>query len=87
MADIDRFEDDEEPLRPGDRWEDDLRRFKEMLGKDGKDINSPEALEEIIQFYFEHEKFEEALAYTDKLITFEPFNADAWHDLQQPLQI
>ena len=78
MPDFDRNNDDNIGPKPNKRSEDDVRRFRESLRNGGKDINNPEALEEIIQFYFEHEKFEEALTYADRLLSFEPFNADAW---------
>ena len=64
--------------KPNKHSEDDVRRFRELLRNGGKDINNPEALEEIIQFYFEHDKYDDALIYAERLLSFEPFNADAW---------
>jgi tetratricopeptide (TPR) repeat protein len=78
VPDFDRNDEDNISPKPNKRSEDDVRRFRESLRNGGKDINNPEALEEIIQFYFEHEKFEEASTYADRLLSFEPFNADAW---------
>jgi len=52
--------------------------FGEQLKNGEKDINNTEALEEIIQFYFDHAQFEEALHFVDRLISFEPFSGDAW---------
>ncbi|MCX6133345.1 MAG: tetratricopeptide repeat protein, partial [Ignavibacteriales bacterium] len=78
MAGLDNFDDDEHLPRPNDRSDDDLRRFREQLKNGEKDINNTEALEEIIQFYFEHGQFEEALHFVDRLLSFEPFSSDAW---------
>jgi len=32
-------------------------------------LNNPEALEEIIQFYFEHDKYDDALTYAERLLS------------------
>ena len=56
MSDFDRFDDDNMGPKPNKHSEEDVRRFRELLRNGGKDINNPEALEEIIQFYFEHDK-------------------------------
>ena len=77
MADFNKY-DDNFDSQHNRHSEDDVRRFRELLRNGGKDINNPEALEEIIQFYFEHEKFEDALTYADRLLSFQPYNADAW---------
>ncbi|MGH2567213.1 MAG: hypothetical protein ACRDGA_02660, partial [Bacteroidota bacterium] len=61
MPDFDKFDDENQPPRPNDRSDDDLKRFREQLKNGERDINNTEALEEIIQFYFEHEQFDEAL--------------------------
>src|SRR3990172_12682307 len=78
MAGFDNHDDDEHRPRRNDRSDEDLRRFREQLKNGEKDINNTEALEEIIQFYFEHEQFEEALHFVDRLLSFEPFSSDAW---------
>src|SRR3989339_867918 len=77
MPSFDHFDDDPIP-RPNDRSDDDVRRFREQLRNGEKDINNTEALEEIIQFYFEHGQYEEALSFVDRLLSFEPFSSDAW---------
>src|SRR5574341_736298 len=78
MADLDRFDDDDLPRRSDEPSDDDLKKFRESIKNGSRDINNPEALEEIIQFYFEHEEFDEALRFAERLISFQPFNSDAW---------
>src|SRR4030066_1853358 len=78
MPAFDHFDDDDQYPRPNRHSEDDLQRFRELLRNGEKDINSAEALEEIIQFYFEHEQFEEALAFTERLLAFQPYSSEAW---------
>ena len=78
MPGFDHFDDDEPRPRSSRQSDEDFRRFREQLRNGERDINSTEALEEIIQFYFEHEHFEEALPFVERLLTFEPYNADAW---------
>src|SRR5512139_503036 len=78
MPSFDHFDDDDQYPRPNRRSDDDVQKFREQLRNGEKDINSTEALEEIIQFYFEHEQFEEALSFTERLLSFEPYSSDAW---------
>ncbi|MCU0412065.1 MAG: bacterial transcriptional activator domain-containing protein, partial [Bacteroidetes bacterium] len=78
MSGFDHIDDDGFPRTPNDSSDDDVRRFRESLRNGSRDINSPEALEEIIQFYLDHEEFEEALQFAERLLSFEPFSSDAW---------
>ncbi|MBI3789067.1 MAG: tetratricopeptide repeat protein, partial [Ignavibacteriales bacterium] len=78
MSGFDHFDDDSSLPRPKRRSDEDIRRFRDQLKNGEKDINNVEALEEIIQFYFEHEQFQEALQFAERLISFEPYSSDAW---------
>ena len=77
--DSDNFDDElgSQPPRRNDRNEE-IERFKDILKKGGNGIRTIEALEEIVDFYFEQEKFDEALHFADQLIEFVPYSSDAW---------
>jgi tetratricopeptide (TPR) repeat protein len=72
------FDDDpEREQRDKEKLEDELKKFKEML-KEGSSSISIEALEEIVNYYFENEKYDEALHFITHLLEFVPYSADTW---------
>ena len=71
----DDFEGDSSPRR--DRNEE-IERYKELLRRGGSGLKSIEALEEIINYYFEKEKYDEALTFANQLVEFAPYSSDGW---------
>ena len=71
----DDFEGDSSPRR--DRNEE-IERYKELLRRGGNGLKSIEALEEIISYYFEKEKYDDALSFASQLVDFAPYSSDAW---------
>ncbi|NUN70058.1 MAG: tetratricopeptide repeat protein [Bacteroidetes bacterium] len=71
----DDFEGDSSPRR--DRNEE-IERFKELLRRGGNGLKSIEALEEIISYCFEKEKFDEALTFAAQLVEYAPYSSDSW---------
>jgi transcription elongation factor GreA-like protein len=76
--DFNNFDDDDNEEGKPDRFEDELKKYKDMLGDGSSEITNIEALEEIVTFYFDNERFEEALRIINRLLTFIPYSADAW---------
>ena len=76
--DFENMDDDAE--QTGSRkenFEEEIKKFKERL-KNGGGSTNIEALEEITSFYFENEKYEEALHFINLLLEYLPFSADTW---------
>ena len=64
-------------------FEDELKKYKDLYGDGASEITSIEALEELVNYFFDHERFEEALKMVERLLTFVPYSADAWQ--REPL--
>ena len=57
------------------------RRAEEIQGHakgDASSITNIEALEEIVNYYFDHERYDDALQFVDRLLTLVPYSADNW---------
>ena len=78
ILDYSNFDDDESDEGRADRFEDELKRYKDMLGDGSSDITNIEALEEIVNFFFDNERYEEALRFIDRMLAHIPYNADTW---------
>ena len=76
--DFNGFEDDDSEEGKRDRFEDELKKYKDLYGDGASEITSIEALEELVNYFFDHERFEEALKMVERLLTFVPYSADAW---------
>ena len=73
------FDDDPEDEERGkERFDEELNKFKDMLKNGSSGITNTEALEEIISYYFENEKYEDALHFVNQLLTLVPYSADSW---------
>lgn len=68
----------EESGRSKKNFDDEINELKERLKNSGGGSTNIEVLEEIVAFYFEHDKFEEALHFVDLLLEYIPFSADTW---------
>ena len=78
ILDYSNFDDDENEEGRADRFEDELKKYKDMLGDGSSDITNIEALEEIVNFFFDNERYEEALRFVDRMLTHIPYSADTW---------
>jgi tetratricopeptide (TPR) repeat protein len=74
------FWDNDEDLEneEGKKADEELNRFKDMLKDGSSDVSSAEALEELVNYCYEREKFEDALHFVNQLLDRIPYSADAW---------
>ena len=59
--DFSGFDDDDSEEGKHDRFEDELKKYKDMYGDGASNITSIEALEELVNYFFDHERYDEAL--------------------------
>jgi tetratricopeptide (TPR) repeat protein len=79
LFDFGNFDDDPEDEERGkERFDDALNRFKDMMKNGSSGLTNIEALEEIIAYYFENEKYEDALHFVNQLLVLVPYSADTW---------
>src|ERR1043166_5612534 len=76
--DFDNNDESQESEEKNDNFEEQIRQFKDRLKDGGGGSTNIEALEEIVSFYFENEKYEEALHFITLLLEYIPFSADTW---------
>jgi len=77
--DFENFDDEpDDEQGKEDRSEEELKKLRDMLKDDSSGITNIEALEEIVGYYFDREKYEEALHFITKLLTVVPYSADYW---------
>jgi len=77
ILDFDDYEEDSEnEQQKRERLDEELGKYKDMLKDGPTSISSIEALEEIVNYYFEHEKYEEALHFISRLLEFTPYSTD-----------
>jgi tetratricopeptide (TPR) repeat protein len=76
--DFSGFDDDDGDEGKRDRFEDELKKYKDLYGDSASNITSIEALEELVNYLFDHERYDEALRMVERLLTFVPYSADAW---------
>jgi tetratricopeptide (TPR) repeat protein len=70
--------DDDPESEEGKRSDDEFNKYKDMLKDDSSGITSTEALEELVTYCFEKEKYEDALHFVDRLLDLVPYSVDAW---------
>src|SRR5204863_1314939 len=70
--------DDDPDDQSKENFEEEIKRFAERLKDGGGGSTNIEALEEIVNYYFENDKYEEALHFITLLVDFIPFSADTW---------
>src|SRR5512140_2778056 len=70
--------DGEDPNGSKEHFEDEIKKFRERLSDGGGGSTNIESLEEIVAFYFEGEKYDEALHFITLLLEYIPFSADTW---------
>ena len=79
ILDYGGFDDEpEDEERRREKFEEELRRFQDMLNDRAPDITNVEALEEIVAYYMDHEKYEEALHFINQLLSLIPYSAENW---------
>ena len=79
ILDYGGFDDEpEDEQERKSRFDDELKKYREMMNDGSSGLTSIEALEEIISYYFEHEKFEEALHFLNQLLSLVPYSGDLW---------
>src|SRR5262245_26904198 len=71
-------QDSEDRESSKEHFEEEIKKFKERLKDGGGGTTNIEALEEIVSFYFDSEKYDEALHFTNLLLEYIPFSADTW---------
>ncbi|HSQ74802.1 MAG TPA: tetratricopeptide repeat protein, partial [Bacteroidota bacterium] len=76
--DFSGFDDEDGEEGKRDRFEDELKKFKDLYGDSASEITSIEALEELVNYFLDHERYDEALRMVERLLTFVPYSADAW---------
>ena len=71
------FDDHEDPI-DGLRLGDVVESYERARENDSGGYFDSETLEDIATFYFEQERFEEALEVIDRLAGAQPFTSDVW---------
>ncbi|HXG00887.1 MAG TPA: hypothetical protein VNL69_08875, partial [Bacteroidota bacterium] len=75
IFDFTNFDDDDDPSDE-ERSEDELKKLKDMLKDGSSKLSNIEALEEIVNYYWENEKYEDALHFINQLLTYIPYSAE-----------
>ncbi|RPH35762.1 tetratricopeptide repeat protein, partial [bacterium] len=79
ILDFGSFDDEpEDDQRKKEHFEEELKKYQDMLKNGGSNITSIEALEEIVGFYFDNEKYAEALHFVTQLLAIMPYSAENW---------
>jgi hypothetical protein len=79
ILDYGGFDDDpEDEQERKDRFDDELKKYRDMMNDGSAGPTNIEALEEIVAYYFENEKFEDALHFLNQLLTLVPYSGDFW---------
>ena len=77
--DYENFDDDpEEQGKRKENFEEEIRKLAERLKDGGGGSTNIEVLEEIVNYYIEHDKHEEALHFVSLLLEYIPFSSDTW---------
>jgi len=80
ILDFGNFDDDpEDDQGRRERFEDELKKYRDSLKDGSSGITNAEALEEIVNYYFDNEKYEDALHFVNQLLAIVPYSADFWH--------
>ncbi|MFW6232838.1 MAG: tetratricopeptide repeat protein, partial [Bacteroidota bacterium] len=67
-----------------ENMEEKLRKYRQALRKHGgnsPEISNIEALEELVNYCLENDRFDDALAFCKVWAEYAPYSSDAWHKL------
>ena len=79
INDFSSFDDEnEDDPSKWDGFEDELKKYRDMLKGNASSLTNIEALEEIVNYYFESEQYGDALHFIEQLLRLVPYSADNW---------
>src|SRR5689334_4599386 len=76
--DFDNFDEESDEQRKDHSFEEEIKKLTDRLKESGGGSTNIEVLEEIVSFYLENEKYEEALHFVTLLLEYLPFSAESW---------
>ena len=77
ILDFGNFDDDaEDDQGRRERFEDELRKYRDSLKDGSQNLTNAEAIEEIVNYYFDNEKYEEALHFVTQLLAIVPYSPE-----------
>ena len=56
-----------------------MRKYRDSLKDGSQNLTNAEAIEEIVNYYFDNEKYEEALHFVTQLLAIVPYSPEFWH--------
>ena len=79
MGILDSWDYDDDPENEErKKGDDEFNRYKDMLKDGTSGTSSVEVLEELVNYCYEKEKYEDALHFASQLLELIPYSADAW---------